>query len=71
MGRLRPFSSIEIIVILQANGFTQVRQKGSHMAFRNGFGHTVVVPYSRDLAPGTILSIIRQSDLQRVLFEYK
>jgi predicted RNA binding protein YcfA (HicA-like mRNA interferase family) len=49
-----------------------VRQKGSHriMQKRTASGTiTVPVPLHRELRPGTLASIIRQSQLDRSLFE--
>ncbi len=53
-------------------GFVAVRQKGSHrvMQKRTASGTiTVPVPLHRELRPGTLASIIRQSQLDRSLFE--
>ena len=58
--------------ILEARGFVEVRRRGSHivMQYRSGKETvTVPVPDHREIATGTLLSIIRQSGLQRVEFE--
>ncbi|HTD80111.1 MAG TPA: type II toxin-antitoxin system HicA family toxin [Chloroflexota bacterium] len=72
MGRLRVLSGREAALILEQNGFVQVRQRGSHMVMQKrieGSTITVPVPNHRELRRGTLLSIIRQSQLPRVLFE--
>ncbi|ARU41033.1 hypothetical protein CCB80_07720 [Armatimonadetes bacterium Uphvl-Ar1] len=69
MGRVGPLSSKEIELILTSKGFSLARQKGSHRVFRNNNGNIVVVPQSKSIPPGTIASIIRQSNLPRSLFE--
>jgi len=62
-------SSEEVIKILLANGFEFVSQRGSHRKYRNGSGETVIVPAGRKEMPrGTAQSIIRQSGLDRKLF---
>jgi len=58
--------------LLGQHGFVAVRQKGSHriMQKRTPSGTiTVPVPLHRELRPGTLASIIRQSQLDRSLFE--
>ncbi|MEI6506729.1 MAG: type II toxin-antitoxin system HicA family toxin [Planctomycetota bacterium] len=48
---------------LRGAGFEQVSQRGSHVKLRNEEGRTVIVPMHRELAPGTLRSILRQSAL--------
>lgn len=63
------FSSEEIVKILLANGFEFVSQRGSHQKYRNVSGDTAIVPAGRKQIPrGTTQSIIRQSGLNRNLF---
>jgi predicted RNA binding protein YcfA (HicA-like mRNA interferase family) len=51
--------------ILDDNGFVLVRQRGSHLILQLRLADsTITVP-----VPGTLLSVIRQSRLPRVLFE--
>jgi len=65
------FSSKEIIKILEKNGFIFISQKGSHGKFYNEESNAIViVPINkRDIPVGTLLSIIRQSRLDRKLFD--
>lgn len=65
-------SGQEACRILAANGFAEVRRRGSHIVMQRVEGsstRTVPVPDHRELRTGTLLSIIRQSGLQRSLFE--
>ena len=70
--RLRRFSGREVREILAKNDFTEVRRKGSHVIMQKqalGATITVPVPDHKDLRTGTLMSIIRQSELPRALFE--
>ncbi len=72
MPELRVLNGREVCAILAANGFGQVRQRGSHMIMqRQGPAGTTTVPVPdhREVRRGTLLSIIRQSGLPRALFE--
>jgi predicted RNA binding protein YcfA (HicA-like mRNA interferase family) len=72
MGRLRVLSGREACRILQQHGFVEVRRRGSHIIVQrrtDGGSVTVPVPDHRELAMGTLLSIIRQSGVPRVEFE--
>lgn len=69
MPRLK--SSKEIIKILEANGFSFVSQKGSHGKFcKDKLNIMVIVPMNkREIPIGTLMSIIRQSKLDRIIFD--
>ncbi len=41
----------------------EVSQSGSHLKLRHPAGRTVIVPMHRELARGTLRSILRQADL--------
>ena len=72
MGRLRVLSGREACRILESQGFSEVRRRGSHVVMQRrteGGSTTVPVPDHRELRIGTLLSIIRQSGLPRALFE--
>jgi predicted RNA binding protein YcfA (HicA-like mRNA interferase family) len=72
LGKLRVLSGKEICLILMAQGFEQVRQKGSHVIMQkqvNSTTITVPVPQHKEIKPGTLISIIRQAQLPRVFFE--
>jgi predicted RNA binding protein YcfA (HicA-like mRNA interferase family) len=58
-----------IVSILREHGFSFISQKGSHQKYRDVHGHIVIVPAGRrDMPVGTLLSIIRQSGLDRSFF---
>ena len=72
MGKLRVLSGAEACKILGERGFVAVRQRGSHRVMqlqKEGTTTTVPVPLHNPLMRGTLLSIIRQSGLDRSLFE--
>jgi predicted RNA binding protein YcfA (HicA-like mRNA interferase family) len=68
---MRTLSGKEVCAILKKHGFEQVRQRGSHIIMQKqvpGSTITVPVPDHKELRIGTLLSIIRQSQLDRSLF---
>ena len=72
MPKRKVFSGESVCELLGQHGFVAVRQRGSHrvMQKKEGAGTiTVPVPLHRELKPGTLGSIIRQSRLDRSLFE--
>ena len=72
MGRLKVLSGGDVCRILAAQGFVEVRRKGSHAVMqlhRETRTVTVPVPLHSQLKRGTLASIIRQSGLPRELFE--
>jgi len=72
MPKLRPLPPTEICRILAAHGFRRDRQKGSHIIMRrelpSGDSTTVPVPNQREVAKGTLKSIIALSGLEARLF---
>ena len=42
-------------------GFEQISQRGSHVKLRSSDGKTAIVPLHRELAPGTLRSVLRQA----------
>jgi predicted RNA binding protein YcfA (HicA-like mRNA interferase family) len=72
MGRLRVLSGREVCRILQQHGFVEVRRRGSHIVMQrhtDAASVTVPIPDHRELAIGTLQSIIRQSGVARTEFE--
>jgi predicted RNA binding protein YcfA (HicA-like mRNA interferase family) len=72
LGKLRVLSGREVCQILGAEGFSKVRQTGSHIVMQKRAGGTtatVIVPDHAELKTGTLSSILRQAGLQRSLFE--
>lgn len=72
MGKLRVMSGREVCKVLEENGFSEVRRRGSHIVMQRPLDEgtvTVPVPDHDEVAKGTLRSIIRQSGLVRSLFE--
>jgi len=72
MSPRKRFSGTGISRVLEKNGFQVIRQKGSHRVLQkklNSGTITVPIPMHKDLKPGTLASIIRQSRLSKDLFE--
>ena len=55
-------SGVDVIKALVVAGFVEVSQRGSHVKLRNRDA-TVIVPMHKELAAGTLRSIIRQSEI--------
>jgi len=51
----------EVVALLQAHGFAEVRQRGSHKQFRHPDGRCTTVPFhgSRDISPTLLRKIAR------------
>jgi predicted RNA binding protein YcfA (HicA-like mRNA interferase family) len=72
LGRLLALSGAEVCGILEQHGFVAVRQRGSHRIMQKRTDNTTItvpVPLHDTLKRGTLLSIIRQSQLPRAVFE--
>lgn len=72
MVKLQVLSGKEVCSILSAKGFEEIRSRGSHVIMQKkikGSTITVPVPDHKELKKGTLLSIIRQSGIDRKLFE--
>ena len=68
------YSSLNIIKVLQKQGFIYISQKGSHIKFRRGGSPTltVIVPADKKEIPfGTFRSILRQANLTEDNFKQK
>jgi predicted RNA binding protein YcfA (HicA-like mRNA interferase family) len=66
------FSGAELCSLLAAEGFREVRRRGSHVVMQKRTADstiTVPVPDHREIRMGTLQSIIRQPQLPRRLFE--
>ncbi|MEA4805520.1 type II toxin-antitoxin system HicA family toxin [Acetobacterium wieringae] len=61
-----PMTAKEMIKLLKANGFVEVRQNGSHKIFENPeTERTTTVPYHcKDLPKGTEQAILKQAGLK-------
>ena len=72
LAKLRVFSGKEVSTILSNHGFSEVRQKGSHIIMQKkipGSTITVPVPNHNEIRSGTLQSIIRQTGIPRTEFE--
>lgn len=66
MGRLRPLPFREIKRRLEAVGFEETTQRGSHVKFvrsLTGMLDTVIVPKKSEVPVGTLRSILSQAQL--------
>ena len=64
--KLRPVSGEETIAALERSGFSQVRQRGSHVVLQKQLqDRTIgcVVPMHKELAIGTLRGILRQAEI--------
>lgn len=72
MAKLKKLSGADVCVILEKYGFREKRRKGSHIIMQRNEHKgtcTVPVPNHKELKPGTLASIIRQSSVPRAEFE--
>jgi predicted RNA binding protein YcfA (HicA-like mRNA interferase family) len=64
--RMRPVSAEKTISALERSGFSRVRQQGSHVVLRKwlqGRKVSCIVPIHKELAIGTLRSILRQAEI--------
>jgi predicted RNA binding protein YcfA (HicA-like mRNA interferase family) len=67
LGRLKPQPFREIKRRLEASGFIEFSQRGSHVKFirrRDGVVDTVVVPKRHEVPVGTLRSILSQAHIE-------
>lgn len=57
-------SGTEVVTALLKDSFVRVSQRGSHVKLRKD-DRVVIVPIHRELAQGTLGSILRQTGLSR------
>ena len=72
MAKLKILSGREVCRILKQKGFAEVRQHGSHIIMQKKTEDstiTIPVPNHKEIRTGTLKSIIRQSRLNRSIFE--
>jgi len=70
--KLRVLSGSDVCRILEKYGFSEVRRRGSHIVMQRRLSNgtiTVPIPNHKELRVGTLLSIIRQSGVNRREFE--
>ena len=72
MAKLRILSGREVCRILAQHGYEEIRQRGSHIIMQKKTEDstiTIPVPNHKEIRAGTLMSIIRQSRLDRSIFE--
>ncbi len=62
MPKLPVLSGREVVKALEALGFVQVRQRGSHVVMRRG-SQGCVVPLHKQVKTGTLAGILRQAQI--------
>ena len=65
MGKYPVLKPAEVVAILHALGFEEVRQRGSHKQFRHLDGRMTTVPFhkGRDISPILLRQIVRDIGL--------
>ena len=65
MGSVPVLSPQQVIGLLDALGFAEVRQRGSHKQFRHADGRATTVPFhkGRDISPSLLRKIARDIGL--------
>ncbi|MEI8103113.1 MAG: type II toxin-antitoxin system HicA family toxin [Chlorobium sp.] len=65
MGHLPVLKPREIVALLEALGFNEIRQRGSHKQFRHPDGRCTTVPFhaGRDVSPILLRQIAKDIDL--------
>ena len=72
MAKLRILSGREVCALLAQHGYEEIRQRGSHIIMQKKTEDstiTIPVPNHKEIRTGTLMSIIRQSRLDRSIFE--
>jgi predicted RNA binding protein YcfA (HicA-like mRNA interferase family) len=68
MAKLPVLSARKLLKALRKAGFSIVAQRGSHIRLngrRGGVMRVVIVPDHSEIAPGTLVSILRQAGMTR------
>lgn len=63
---MKPLPFREVVRRRKASGFSEASQSGSHIKFAKSIGdetRTAIVPKHKEVAAGTIRSILRQAGL--------
>ena len=65
MGSVPVLKPREVVAVLEAHGFAEVRQRGSHKQFRHADGRCTTVPFhmGRDISPSLLRKIARDVQL--------
>ena len=65
MGKTQVLKPREVVALLEAWGFVEVRQRGSHKQYRHRDGRTTTVPFhgGRDISPILLKQIAKDVGL--------
>ena len=63
MASLPVVSGDDVVRALERAGFSRAGQRGSHLKMRDASGRTAIVPMHREIALGTLRSLLRQAGL--------
>jgi predicted RNA binding protein YcfA (HicA-like mRNA interferase family) len=68
--KIPQINSIQLIKILEQEGFKVIRQKGSHVILINKEKTRIVIPLhpGKDIKPGLLRAIIREAGINREKF---
>jgi predicted RNA binding protein YcfA (HicA-like mRNA interferase family) len=72
LAKLRVLSGREVCQILAQHGYEEIRQRGSYIIMQKKTENstiTIPIPNHKEIRTGTLMSIIRQSRLNRTIFE--
>jgi predicted RNA binding protein YcfA (HicA-like mRNA interferase family) len=72
LAKMRILSGRDVCRILAQHGYEEIRQRGSHIIMQKKIEEstiTIPIPNHKEIRPGTLMSIIRQSRLDRSIFE--
>ena len=72
MAKLRVLSGREVCQILAQHGYEEIRKRGSHIVMQiktENSTITIPIPNHKEIRTGALMSIIRQSRLDRTIFE--
>ena len=67
---MRLYSAREVLAALKRAGFEEVSRRGSHIKLRHEDRRTVIVPEHREIARGTMRSILRQAGMTPEEFDH-
>lgn len=66
---MKSYTPKEVIQILEKNGFSLSRSRGSHHIYRHQDGRKTIVPlHNKDMPKGTLMAIIKQSGIPKEYF---
>lgn len=67
MGRVPVLKPRQVISALEALGFVETRQRGSHKQFRHSYGRCTTVPVhgGRDISPNLLRQIAKDTSLRK------